>query len=593
MTSPRRASQASQATPYPPPRRNRRRRRFAVFYEDSETDERARLQQREDSDRQTSQPLSAMSWSGSSVASERDAIEDRDSPEPTPAHAAIRLFCQFRRHEAPQPIEIYFFDKENDNDHSDDDNDESPQGTIRLVVPADPSDNPRKRRRENNNEHDGEEEEDGHDEDGGERSKKRSRILPAASATFGNGTVEVRLLRRPLTGGEQEGEHECLGLPVDGYMMDLGLVRVFPEIELDSEVEDETAADDGDGHATSILAVIVTVTVTIILVVGVGVALILLIVYSPSSNPASQASITPFQPVNWAHEAAMIEIELASLSRIMIFGETCMEELRWHGSPGLRPDGGYSHFNRSLEPSPYVPPQWYSDSPLRPTYKPWETTSSGTYVPETWFLEDLRHVMSSLKIDLEYLADHGPLSFRFTQGRSTQFRWSTEGFNFLPPHDSLPTLNPEDLSSPAATVHGLPSYEPGHSHPDPTARPENTYDIENLDPPLSQLIRDWDSAWTDLGIWHNKAHQRLATFYVQMPEGRAAWQLLGMYESKVKQRQEDDPDWVSGDTVIRHVVPVEASSATENIAADTLRESAARAKLNSKLPSHLLNVFGL
>ncbi|KAF7560146.1 hypothetical protein G7046_g4005 [Stylonectria norvegica] len=602
VTSPRRASQTSQGRrpmPFTRSRQGRVRRRHAVFFEGSETDERARLQLQQGGERESpasiSPPSPTTSSPGTSVASAvaSDAeVSDPDSPEPAPAHAAIRLFCQLRPHEAPRLVEVYFFDNNDEADHSGDDDDhESPVPTVRLVVPASPPNNPRKRRREEHNERDEEnmDEDEDEDEEEGQRSRKRGRTLPIASERFGTGAVGVRLLRRQSRDHGQEEQHECIGVPVDGYMMDLGLVKLFPETPTKDEAEDEdvTMADDGNQDPKSFFVVIVTVSIAIVLVVGVGLALILLIKHYPSFHLGSrQTSIIPFQPVNWAHEAAMIEAELTTISRVMLFGETCMEELRWHGAPGLRPDSGFSHLGRPFKASLYVPPQCFSDSPLRPSYKPWETTSSGTFVPESWFLDDVRRIMSSLKTDLAYLADHGPFSFRFTKGDSTQFRWSTDRYNFLPPHDSLPTLDPyaDDYLSPASTVHGLPSYEPGHAHPKPTARPAEPYEINNLDPPLSQLIRDWDLAWTELEIWHEKTHQRLATYYVQISEERAAWQLLGMYQSEVKQQMENGPDWVSGDTIVKHPISAQPSLGTENRGARTVTTFGDRAPKESAPP---------
>ena len=46
---------------------------------------------------------------------------------------------------------------------------------------------------------------------------------------FGNGEVEVRLFALPGAAMTEE-EHDSAGqsLPVNGYMMDIGLIKVFP-----------------------------------------------------------------------------------------------------------------------------------------------------------------------------------------------------------------------------------------------------------------------------------------------------------------------------------------------------------------------------
>ena len=196
-------------------------------------------------------------------------------------------------------------------------------------------------------------------------------------------------------------------------------------------------ADDVEAIRTSSLIVIFIVGVVLVCVVGLGLVIILCIAtpstHTPGHPTSSQAP--QFLAVNWVQQAA---IELTSISRIMLFGETSMKDQRWQGCPGLRPHNGFLHINWSLQASQYTPPECFSEPPLRPSYKPWESTSTGSFVLEDWFLDDVRQIMDLLVVDLQYIADHGPLPSRFTNGKSTQFRWSTDAVYFLPPHDTLP-----------------------------------------------------------------------------------------------------------------------------------------------------------
>ncbi|KAF9765931.1 hypothetical protein IL306_001710 [Fusarium sp. DS 682] len=194
----------------------------------------------------------------------------------------------------------------------------------------------------------------------------------------------------------------------------------------------------------------------------------------------------PFQPVNWFQQAIDIEASQITVSRVVLFGEAALEPPQWKGQPGLLPDpdGPLDAGYRGM--SGY-------ESAQNSIYKPWETSSNGTYVPEHVFLIDLRNVLESALADLKRIADHGPHEFRFTQGTSTQFRWSTRSGSFISPHDSLPTipfreyLANRKLDEPDSTILEMPPI--ATETPSPTARPEGVNLIFNLDPPLSRLSR--------------------------------------------------------------------------------------------------------
>lgn len=100
--------------------------------------------------------------------------------------------------------------------------------------------------------------------------------------------------------------------------------------------------------------------------------------------------------------------------------------------------------------------------------------SHGLYVPEAYFVRDLAAALPMLCLHLGQIADHGPPSFRFTSGSSTQFRWATRGSSFLSPHDALPTIEP-----------GSNLFPPESS--EPTARPGSPYLIKDVDPGLVKL----------------------------------------------------------------------------------------------------------
>ncbi|KAL3291447.1 hypothetical protein RB213_000608 [Colletotrichum asianum] len=101
-------------------------------------------------------------------------------------------------------------------------------------------------------------------------------------------------------------------------------------------------------------------------------------------------------------------------------------------------------------------------------------SSHGLYVPEAYFVRDLAAALPMLCLHLGQIADHGPTSFRFTSGSSTQFRWATRGSSFLSPHDALPTIEP-----------GFNPFPPESS--EPTARPGSPYLIKDVDPGLVKL----------------------------------------------------------------------------------------------------------
>lgn len=163
-----------------------------------------------------------MPSSRSSVVSEQEVVEEVNSLEPGTCNPTICLFCQLRRDKARPQIEIYCFANEDDNENGPwDCTSRCASRSIRKS---------RKTSRRRNKEQDEEE-----DEEGKVKTKANEAKIVAAptvsSEPFGNGTVEVRLLGRYSRDDITDEEHECLELPVAGYMMDFGLISGFLKLK--------------------------------------------------------------------------------------------------------------------------------------------------------------------------------------------------------------------------------------------------------------------------------------------------------------------------------------------------------------------------
>lgn len=216
----------------------------------------------------------------------------------------------------------------------------------------------------------------------------------------------------------------------------------------------------------------------------------------------------PFQAVDWYQQATDIAVMEITVCRVVLFGETALEPMRWKGLPGLLPDPEATLDAGSTGMSDYEPIS---------IYKPWETSSNGIYVPEHRFLMELRHVLESALSDLEEIANHGPPQFKFTRGASTQFHWSTSSGSFISPHDSLPTILDEEWDAyiesevPDSTILGMPPYETGA--PSPTARPREPSHIMNSDPPLSRLELFASRMLSDLIVEHGLTRNTLVDYF--------------------------------------------------------------------------------
>lgn len=111
--------------------------------------------------------------------------------------------------------------------------------------------------------------------------------------------------------------------------------------------------------------------------------------------------VPEFRAVDWNERAIELEIALATISRVVLFGEASLSQQRLH--PGMLPVDGSAHdHNPSFGPYQRIPvrSKWFSNSTEFPQYEPWLTTSSGVFVPEPDFLEDLWVVTHSTCLDV-------------------------------------------------------------------------------------------------------------------------------------------------------------------------------------------------
>ncbi|UPK98629.1 hypothetical protein LCI18_009564 [Fusarium solani-melongenae] len=303
----------------------------------------------------------------------------------------------------------------------------------------------------------------------------------------------------------------CQGPLVDGYVVDLGLVKAFrSESEPCDDVDQESRAAIAPESRTPHLRVMrVSASIIIIFFIVAGLVIVFTLTAFLSTGPPEppgpptgrQVSL---QPVDWFQQAIWLEVGLMSTARVILMGEADQELPGWACLPGLRPSHGplHSSFNQS---QPGAGTDWWSaNTPFYPRYKPWDSTSDGIYVPEVYFLNDVENVLDTIFMDLGIIANHGPPSFRFQRENSTQFRWSTSEGTFVSPHDTLPTLpfDAYECMKPASTVRGFPSSSPGDKPPDPTARPKSIRS--------TKLDHDWGSDQCRIGCLHPKPTVDLA-----------------------------------------------------------------------------------
>ncbi|KAL4721814.1 hypothetical protein ACLX1H_011308 [Fusarium chlamydosporum] len=165
---------------------------------------------------------------------------------------------------------------------------------------------------------------------------------------------------------------------VPRYVVDLGTIQAFPT-EQDIEV---LPLPIHNNHRRIYYNSYYPTLIAILIIP----AAIIYFIASSYANPASSHTTLPTNFVDWFSRAAQIQVGLASISRIMLFGESSQEpHYRWRCQPGMRPPEGHNH----IEPDPYKHVPWIG-------YKPWLTTSNGSYVSEKLFLDDFKTILDSL-----------------------------------------------------------------------------------------------------------------------------------------------------------------------------------------------------
>ncbi|KAH7111248.1 hypothetical protein EDB81DRAFT_735884 [Dactylonectria macrodidyma] len=386
------------------------------------------------------------------------------------------------------------------------------------------------------------------------------------------------------------------------YVVDLGAVRVFPVTEcssiepgdtdprISSEAETETEENDSEGdsgddsdvdHIDSSHARhrsrITSVAILLVFLLAPCFLIPFSIVYQ--GDPADSApEPEAFEAVDWFHRAILMHVGLTVAVRIWLFGETHLEQPRWQCQPGLRPlDGHFFPIDEPLFPSFSPPPDSCPSSSADlnasfcscPGYKPWETTSNGTYVDEKIFLHDVERVLYTTMLELQNIADHGPLDFRFTRGASTQFRWSTFHYDFIGSHASLPTIDTSltNIFKTTTTVHGMgmmvsDSDDAQHNSdstptptPTPTARPDSVFAIMHLDPPLEKLIGDIRNTFRAFKRLHFEEHYYLVLYHLK--RGLLHLNATGILLRRLKRNasHEEQRHWGSDDDRFRCLYP--------------------------------------
>lgn len=287
----------------------------------------------------------------------------------------------------------------------------------------------------------------------------------------------------------QDAASEELLIPQ--YIFDLGVIQAYPT-ENDTLTTKPIPKPPSPHRRITQSALIITSILSIVCILHC-----LVTAWFPSPTPCQ---------VDWFTRAAHIEMGLAGLSRILLFGES---DQPYHPC-------GHKGANR--------PPNPYKNIP-RYGNKPWVTTSNGSYVSETLFLQDLDEVLFTALENLQEIANFGPRDFLFSSGSSTQFRWSTSAGEFISPHVALPTfpVNMTELETPGGTVPGMPPTTGDQQQATPTARPESVNHIYNVDPGLGKLQRDLEITLRSLLRHHSQTYELFTGFFLNAAADRSSF----------------------------------------------------------------------
>ncbi|KPM46393.1 hypothetical protein AK830_g57 [Neonectria ditissima] len=403
------------------------------------------------------------------------------------------------------------------------------------------------------------------DDEGEKRWQDCGQTLPSPA-----GRIHRALLRSPR---HAEAETRPLPPPRARYAVNLGVVKAFPAIpnvelspfetglasngssgatqtdafakqtaerdskdDLEDDIEEVVDHLDKPPQRTPRL-VLITAIITVLALV-LSPCLLISLTLTDHRKPASEPDA--FEAVDWFQQAVMIHVGTSVAMRMLLLGETHLEKQRWRCQPGLRtPEGTFYPIDR---PPPDTP-----NFTCCPGYKPWETSSNGTYIEERIFLGDIDKVLYSTAMKLERIANHGPFEFRFTNGTSTQFRWSTFKTGFVGPHASLPTIDTSLTNhlETTTTVHGMatPSSNDTQRQPTPTARPEYVFFIYNLDPPLAKLLDDTRDAFRRFRAFHEFEYADLTAYHLR--QGFIDLDCIGRKLRRLKWRASQEENWGS------------------------------------------------
>ncbi|KIL83665.1 hypothetical protein FAVG1_13123 [Fusarium avenaceum] len=127
----------------------------------------------------------------------------------------------------------------------------------------------------------------------------------------------------------------------------------------------------------------------------------------------TNTSISPeYRTVDWFQRALHLEVALASIPRVILFGEA--SQTQYQLQPGMLPSEGLPHIDGPIygpSGSPPINAEWFSNHSDFPDYVPWVTTSAGLFVPERAFLHDLDITTTVLCLGLGVLGESGLPSF--------------------------------------------------------------------------------------------------------------------------------------------------------------------------------------
>ncbi|KAI6750648.1 hypothetical protein HG530_014544 [Fusarium avenaceum] len=139
------------------------------------------------------------------------------------------------------------------------------------------------------------------------------------------------------------------------------------------------------------------------------VALVLVFVRMLNTNTSISSE---YRTVDWFQRALHLEVALASIPRVILFGEA--SQTQYQLQPGMLPSEGLPHTDGPFfgpSGSPPISAEWFSNHSDFPDYVPWVTTSAGLFVPERAFLHDLDITTTVLCLGLGVLGESGLPSF--------------------------------------------------------------------------------------------------------------------------------------------------------------------------------------